>query len=466
MTRHTTSRRELLKYSGAAVGTLAFGSHVAGAARSGPAANRFVVDTKKAGQGAFEGTDLTVTHDLDAIDAAVVRGAEDDVASVTDAYAPDVRISRNEPVERVGPDAHEKDGSEESLYEYQWDKQVQDIREVHEETKGEQTRVAVIDSGVAADHPDLAHAVNEDLSRNFTADDYGAAGPYGGYHGTHVAGIIAAGDNDFGVLGSAPETEVVDCRVFSTGPYAYWGDILAAMLYSAEIGADAANLSLGAYPVSREGYGSFYGKVLNRTTTYIDRQGTLLVMSAGNDSADLQHDTPYCYENDAGETVCFNPISVPNEAASVMSISATGPIGFEWGEDGVEDSPKSPAFYTNYGTNAVNVGAPGGDADLSALGNYGGAAYHDLVLSTIAVPSYGDDGEYEGAEYGYGYAAGTSMAAPQVTGAAALVKSSAADLNANQVQNALEQTASVPDGYDKAYYGHGFVDPLGAVQSR
>ncbi|PSQ20121.1 peptidase S8, partial [Halobacteriales archaeon QS_8_65_32] len=141
----------------------------------------------------------------------------------------------------------------------------------------------------------------------------------------------------------------------------------------------------------------------------------------------------------------------------------------------------SPAFYTNYGTNAITVAAPGGDAYLPAIGvdeNDDGeddyAWFYDLVLNTTADVTFeeedvdDDDGKepvgYLGAEPAYGWKAGTSMAAPQVAGAAALIKSENPDYNANQVEAVLKRTADVPDDYDKAYYGAGFVDLLEAVQ--
>ncbi|MFC6794603.1 S8 family serine peptidase [Halobaculum halobium] len=323
-------------------------------------------------------------------------------------------------------------------------------------TKGEGTRVAIIDSGVYADHPDLD--VNMELSRNFTDDGEGAGVPAGDDHGTHVAGTVAAVDNDEGVVGTAPATDLVDCRVFSYAPGASFGDILAAVVYSAAIDADVANLSLGAYPIPRQGQGSFYGKVLNSAMTYANKQGTLLVIAAGNDAADLQRDK--------------NFISLPNEGAQAVSVAATGPIGFGWGDDGLDAPPESPSFFTNYGTNAITLGAPGGDADLSAIGS-GVPWYNDLVLSTTADVEYvyedvDGDGEeepvdYLGAEPTYGWKAGTSMAAPNVAGAAALVKSANPDYNANQIESALKQAADVPDGYDKTYYGSGFLNVVDAL---
>jgi subtilisin family serine protease len=88
----------------------------------------------------------------------------------------------------------------------------------------------------------------------------------------------------------------------------------------------------------------------------------------------------------------------------------------------------------------------------------------DLVYNTISIPSYDEDGNYLGAVHDYSWLAGTSMAAPQVAGAAALVKSVAPDYNPNQVEQTLERTAEVPKEYDKTYYGSGFIDPLEAVE--
>ena len=464
--RTQLGRRRFLKVSGAAIGGIAAGSTVVAAEST----ERFIV--KKRGN---KPLDVEVVHDLSEIGYAVVRASESELKksrAVRD-YVPDTVYELSLPVEKVDVSESES-ATDEPLYEFQWDKQDQDIPEVQEITRGEGTRVAIIDTGVAAGHPDLQHAVNEDLSRNFTGDGFGSANAAGGYHGTHVGGIVAANDrNEVGVVGSAPATELIDCRVFSPSSLASFGDIIAAMVYSATIGCDAANLSLGAYPMSRRAIGQFYGKVLNRTTAYGKRQGTTYVVAAGNDSADLQHDGRVCVENEDGTVDCFPAISLPNEAANVLSISATGPIGFMWDADGdgetsdFEEPPHSPAFYTNYGTNAIDLAAPGGDADLSAPED---VYYYDLVLNTVAIPEYvtDEDGNVtgiEGYDYDYSWAAGTSMAAPQVAGAVALVRSVAPNANANQVRRHLRNTAEVPEGYDKTYYGHGYLDTLGAVQS-
>jgi subtilisin family serine protease len=453
-----TNRREFLKVGGALLGGIAVGSQVTAATRNG----RFVAETK--GKGAPN--DLDVVHEMPGVKFVVVEGREKEVKkskAVRD-YAPDVEVELDAPdVNSNVPsfDASDYEGQPGDFL--QWDKEDLNVPEAHESTEGEGTRVSVIDSGVLETHPDLAGPLNVDLSRNFT-DDGGDHNPVGDDdHGTHVAGIVAADNGGgIGVNGTAPKTDLVDCRVFS-GPTASFADILAAVVYSANIGADVANLSLGAYPIPRdEGqFGQFYGKVLNRTMTYANKEGTLLVIAAGNDSADLQHDK--------------NLISLPNEGAQAVSVAATGPIGYGWEESPYAEAepPESPAFYTNYGTNAITLGAPGGDASLAAIAedndddgdgepDPGGPEdplwYYDLVFN--AVFSVDDDGNQIP---GYGWKAGTSMAAPNVAGAAALVKSANPNYNANQVEAALKRAADVPDDYDRTYYGSGYLNIVDAL---
>lgn len=421
------SRRSFLQLSGGALGIAA-----APTITSASETDRYLVDTQPLSEKDLNGGGLTVITEIPEIDLAVVSGAESDVKRLGTAYAPDIEYELATPTDGAEITAEDSETTDEPLYDFQWDKQVQDLETVHEHSRGEGTRVAVIDTGIAS-HPDLEHALNADLSRNFTLDDEGAPGAYGGRHGTHVAGIIAANDqNDAGVVGTAPGTELVDCRTFSETAPTTFGMILASIVYSANIGADVANLSLGAYPVPRPGLGKLYGKAMNRTTAYANQNDVLLVASAGNQSADLQHDTQY--------------IALPAEAANVMCVSATGPVGNGWGEPGLREDYTSPARYTNYGTNAIDIAAPGGDYDPSAIGT-DALWYYDLVLSTV--PG------------GYQFLAGTSMAAPQVSGGAAVLKSDRPQAPATRIRSTLEQAAE--DVGDPAYYGAGFIDLVDAL---
>ncbi|TYL38162.1 peptidase S8 [Natronococcus pandeyae] len=440
-------RRTFITASGASLGALTLGSATTAADSTG----RFLVDRSSL----RNEDDVEVVHELSPVDLLVVQASESTLEDAGAEYAPDIRIEPDgySPTRQSRVD-YPEEGDE--LFDYQWDKQDQGIPDAHDITRGEGTRVAIIDTGIAADHPDLEGQVDLEDSKNFADDEYGIGEPYGGAHGTHVAGIVGASDaGDSGVVGSAPGTELVDLRVFGVSlesadrgelPPAYWGDtymgsVLAALVYAAEIGCDAANLSLGwTWTMRSEGWGKFWGKAHQRVGRYASRQGTLHTHASGNWGESLQFNQD---ETDSSET------------AGGITTSSTGPVGFDPETGAYDEPPYSPSTYTTHGVGAIDLAAPGGK---------GGDSTYDDVVNAISIPEFGEDGEYLGAEHGYGWLAGTSMAAPQVAGAAALVKSVNERYNANQVRNALQRTASVPDEYERKYYGRGYLDTLAAVQ--
>lgn len=442
------NRRHVLKSAGVSLGALTAGSSIV----AGDSPKRFIVDRKSLGNE----DDVDIVHDLRPVDLLVVQATENQLTNARADFVPDVRMARDpyQPVRQTRVTYPDED---DELFEYQWDKQTQGIPEAHETTRGEGTRVAIIDSGVAAGHPDLDGQVDLDLSKSFADDGYGVGEPYAGAHGTHVAGIVAANDGtEGGVIGSAPGTELVDLRVFGAAPAStdrqdlppdYWGEtymgtVMAALVYAAEIGCDAANLSLGwTWTMRSEGWGKFWGKVHQRVGNYARRQGTIHTHASGNWGESLQFNRD---ETDSSQT------------AGGITTSATGPVGFDPETGEYDEPPYSPSVYTTHGVGAIDLAAPGGK---------GGESKYDNVLNATAYPNFDEDGEYLGADYGYDWFAGTSMAAPQVAGAVALVKSENQRYNGNQVRNTLLRTAEIPDEYDKKYYGRGgYLDTLAAVQ--
>jgi subtilisin family serine protease len=462
------SRRRFLKGAGVALGGLALGT---GNVSASTDSDRFLVDLKKVDRSEIP-SDAEVIHDLSEIDMLALRGDASDVGG-PNATAPDLKVDWSDdgrgPVkERQGPQAdersqsHNHDGPPKNS-EFQWDKRVQDVgdytdkpgdgRSVHDTTTGEGSRIAVVDTGVFDGHPDLAGVVNDDLSANFTTDKYDWRPNGAGDHGTHVAGIIAAtNENDGpagGTLGTAPDTEIVSLRVFS-GAASYQSDSLAAFIYAANVGCDAANFSVGypePYTDPREyPWLLLLKEAYERTAEYTRSKGMVIVNSAGNDGIDM----------DAEHT-----LSMPTEAEGIFGVSATGPIGCGWGDkqddneemwlrgDRLEEPTSQPAFYTNYGS-AVDVSAAGGNADLGAIGS-GVPWFYDLVFSTIYAPT--DDGPVPA----YGWKAGTSMAAPQVAGAVALVRSLRPDASAEEVESLIQETASMPEE-GETYHGAGHLD--------
>ncbi|MFB9807362.1 S8 family serine peptidase [Haladaptatus pallidirubidus] len=464
------SRRKFLKLVGTTFGVSIVGTNTtAGKTKKD---SRFLIDLREISRSEVP-SDVKIIHDISQIDLLAARG---DASSVGDAAAttPDITVYQDTSgpiVERNGPTvdgkgrSHNHDGPPKNS-EYQWDKRVQDVDDltdkpgggkfIHDTTKGAGTRVAVVDTGVYDAHPDLTGVVNDELSENFTTDQYDWRPNGAGDHGTHVAGIIAATNSnsgpDGGVLGTAPKTEIISHRVFSgvEEEGATTGDTVAALAAAADKGCDAANFSVGYINYNVEEHPELLDikEIYHRLTKYVRAKGMVFVNSAGNDSIDMSKE---------------KLLSLPTEVEGIFGVSATGPIGCGW--DGkhsdneekwltgnrLEEPTTEPAFYTNYG-NAVDVSAAGGNADLEALDGGVKGAERDLVYSTI----YETD-ESGNTVAGYGWKAGTSMAAPQVTGAVALVRSLRPDASVEEVETLIQATASDAPG-GKTYHGAGHLN--------
>lgn len=109
-------------------------------------------------------------------------------------------------------------------------------------TRGEGIRVAVLDTGIDAQHPDLGGAI--DAMRDFTDSPRGAEDAHG--HGTHVAGTIAARRNERGVVGVAPECRLLTAKVLGDDGSGTSAEVAAGIAWAVESGADVLSLSLGS----------------------------------------------------------------------------------------------------------------------------------------------------------------------------------------------------------------------------
>lgn len=316
---------------------------------------------------------------------------------------------------------------------------------------GAGVRVAVIDGGIFSAHPDLAANIDVASSRSFVPgfnfnQDTGTF-----WHGTHVAGIVAAIDNSTGVVGIAPGATIVGVKALHNGSGAFsW--IISAILYAATPrsagggGADIINMSLGA-EFERGGGNTGAGPLvaaMNKAVNYADRNGVLVVSAAGNSALDLDH--------------TGSVIAVPAQSGSGIAVSATGPEGFGLGATNF----RRISSYTNYGTSAITVAGPGGDFTLP-----GNAACTKLTATGAPVTTacWVFDMVLSTSRAGYTWAAGTSMAAPAVSAVAALIRQANPGISLGALKNKLAQSADDEGktGRDPLY-GRGFVNARKAVQ--
>jgi lantibiotic leader peptide-processing serine protease len=322
---------------------------------------------------------------------------------------------------------------------------------------GAGARVAILDGGIWNVHPDLAP--NMDLARSTSFVPGQAFNTDTGtfWHGTHVAGIVAAIDNaaplNSGMIGIAPKATLIGVKVLHGGSGSF-GWIIQGILYASTPiaqgggGADIINMSLGAVFNKNDPDARGLVAAMNRAVNYADRFGVLVVSAAGNDALDLDHSG--------------NIISVPAQSGSGVAVSATGPAGFALGATNFA----TPATYTNYGNSAIHVAAPGGN-DLT-FGTPAGMANCTLPTTLnvpLTRPCYVFDLVISTNLNGWAWAEGTSMAAPAASAVAALIKAKNPGMSLGALKSSLAQSAQDlgKQGNDP-FYGKGWVNALAACR--
>lgn len=309
------------------------------------------------------------------------------------------------------------------------------------ETGNNSVIVAVADTGVLLNHPDLQGQFvagydfisstessqdddGIDNDPNDPGDDSNLDGS-SSFHGTHVAGTVAAATNNaVGISGVAGGVRIMPLRVLGKNGVGTSSDIIQSLRFAGgdpnnssgtvpNQTADIINLSLGSTSSSQAEQDLY---------NWLATQDILVVAAAGNSNSSTP-DYPAAYNN-------------------VISVSAT-------------NISNQRAYYSNFGS-TIDVAAPGGEltSDLN------GDGFPDGVLSTL-----GDDSGNT-LQYIYGYSEGTSMAAPHVAGVAALMKSANSNLTVAQF-NTLLQNGDLTDdlgaaGRDNSF-GYGLINARKAV---
>ncbi|MBP8261414.1 MAG: S8 family serine peptidase [Verrucomicrobia bacterium] len=275
--------------------------------------------------------------------------------------------------------------------------------------------VAIIDTGVQWNHPDLAanifvNAIELNGSPGIDDDGNGYVDDIHGWdfyagdsdpmdesgHGTHVAGIVgAAGNNGMGVAGTQWRARILPLRFI--GPNGgYVSDAIEAVEYAVAMGARISNNSWGS---------SSYSSALESAISKAGGKGHLFVAAAGNSGLDADKSPfyPACYPLD-----------------SIVSVAAVGQTLLR-------------ASFSNYGAQSVDLGAPGVS-----------------IYSTLRGSTYGS-------------MSGTSMASPHVAGVAALVLATMPDASVATIRDRLFATVRPLASLQGVTVTGGMVDAAAAV---
>lgn len=271
-----------------------------------------------------------------------------------------------------------------------------------EDGKKSGVMVGVIDSGIDATHEDLKGRVEPGFDfLEMDADPYDDNG-----HGTHVSGIIAANaGNRTGVAGLAPGVSVIPMKACLSGGSCDAFAIWAGAVDATRRGADVLNLSLGGPGPCDD--------ISQAVFDWVYDQGTLTVAAAGN----------------SGTKKAGNPTISPANCERTLGVGAT-------------ESSGRRAVFSSYG-DFVDIAAPGQD-----------------VWST-----YPPIASLTSEHLGYAPGSGTSMAAPHVAAAAALVKARHPEWSPDQIQQKLLAAAmdTGPRGRDDLY-GEGILNLFKALR--
>ena len=317
----------------------------------------------------------------------------------------------------------------------------------------EKVTVGVMDTGIDPDHKDLKD--NLDASRSVGCQVNGipnqdpSAWKDDHYHGTHVAGTIAAAHNAYGVDGVAPSATIVAIKTSNEAGSFYPEYVACAFDWAAEHDVDVTNSSyyMDPYAFWMPGEASQAAglEAASRAIRYAKNHGVVNIAAEGNDNDDhdnptIDKDSPNDVEGAAVERNVAGGIDVPAMVNdSVVSVAAVAlPTGTDPATVKLERSK-----FSNYGKNSVDVAAPG-----------------SRIWSTL--PTWKKDPPF-------GYLSGTSMASPHAAGVAALIKQIHPDYTPDQTIALLKKQAGYT--YDrlaeptdgKEYRGAGLVNALAAV---
>jgi subtilisin family serine protease len=273
--------------------------------------------------------------------------------------------------------------------------------------RGSGARIAVIDTGIDLDHPDLALAIDLSSGKNCVTATLPPNDGHG--HGSHVAGSAAAPLNGVGVVGVAPQATLVPVKVFDDAGNSSEAQVLCGLDHAIGFNTDGdpmndvdvASMSFG----ESRAWGDCVTDPLHQAICAAAAAGMVLVGGSGNSSSDADSFVPAAFP----EVISVSAIAdFDGDPGGLAGCGLVPDLGWF-------DCDDTFAFFSNYGL-SVDVIAPG-----------------------VAVNSTWKDG-------GYSTISGTSMATPHVSGVAALMKAVNPALTGADVLSLMRQAGECPSG--------------------
>ena len=387
------------------------------------------------------------------IEEILVLSIEGDASNqVLDKYISSIEWSGPEQVIEVKPETTMAPSGLKEIMTSQYDSWRWDINRVtnngasYKIEKGNHTvKVAVVDSGIDFNHPDLAPNIIS-TGKSFVPDVTTTQDYLG--HGTMIAGVIAANGN---LQGVAPNVGLVPYKVFQTGAAdSMW--IVEAIVEAAKDDMDVINLSLGTYKSLKNKEDQAVIKAYRRAISYANKEGSIMIASSGTDGYNMKSPKVLAKQLGLPNDVQMH---LPGGLSDVVTVSATNNVD-------------QLAFYSNFGPQ-VNIAAPAGDygENYETLGQ--------IQLAAMTITTYplnlpqSELSQYAGFEHGYEFMIGTSLAAPKVSAVAALIIAEYQEKynkkpTVNQIKQYLYKGASKVNA-PRQEVGVGIVNAYGSLKA-